>query len=127
AVALYNTAAAAVAAGRTDEEEGAWQALMTAHPDDLLALRGYLACLERQGPEALRRAAGTPPPGGLESASPAVLRRQALLLAAAGSRPEAGEALYRLLLRDPTDPWSLEIANEVLHLDPPLLKTLGER
>src|SRR5207245_2353484 len=39
AVALYNTAAAAVAAGRTDEEGGAWQALMTAHPDGLLALR----------------------------------------------------------------------------------------
>ena len=117
----------AIAAGKTDEEESAWQALLTAHPDDLLALRGYLACLERQGPEALRRAAGTPPPGGFESAPSALLRRQALLLAASGPRPEAAEALYWLLQRDPTDPWSLEIANEILHLDPLLLKTLGDR
>jgi len=127
AVALYNVAALAIAAGKTDEEESAWQALLTAHPDDLLALRGYLACLERQGPEALRRAAGTPPPGGFESAPSALLRRQALLLAASGPRPEAAEALYWLLQRDPTDPWSLEIANEILHLDPLLLKTLGDR
>ncbi|PYT12254.1 MAG: hypothetical protein DMF51_13695, partial [Acidobacteria bacterium] len=127
AVALYNVAALAIAAGKTDEEESAWQALLTAHPDDLLALRGYLACLERQGPEALRRAAGTRPPGGFESAPSALLRRQALLLAASGSRPEAAEALYWLLQRDPTDPWSLEITNEILHLDPLLLKTLGDR
>src|SRR5439155_18263564 len=40
---------------------------------------------------------------------------------------EAAEALYRLLLLDPTDPWSLEIANDALFLDPSLLVALSER
>ena len=127
AVALYNLAALAFAAGDAAGEDRAWQALMTAHPDDLLALRGYFDCLDRQGPEALRRAAGALRSSGGESAPPALLRRQALVLAATGSRPGAAEALYRLLQRDPTDPWSLEVASEILYLDPALLSTLGER
>ena len=126
-MALYNLAALAFAAGDREAEAAAWKALVSAHPDDLLALHGYLDCLERQGDDALRSAAGAAPADGFESEPSSLLRRQALLLAAAGKRPEAAEALYRLLLRDPTDPWSLQIAGEILYLDPPLLKTLDDR
>jgi len=127
AVALYNLAAVAFAAGDTGAEAVAWRTLVAAHPDDLLAVHGYLDCLERQGGDALRAAAAAPPATGFESESFSLLRRQALLLAAAGKRADAAEALYGLLLRDPTDPWSLQIAAEILYLDPSLLKTLDER
>jgi len=126
-VALYNLVALAAAAGDASAEESAWGALVAARPDDLFALRGDLAFLERQGPEALARALDRGPAGGRESAAPALLRRRALLLATAGRFPEATDALFRLLVPDPTDPWSLEIANEILFMDPPILRALADR
>jgi tetratricopeptide (TPR) repeat protein len=135
AVALFSLAALAFAAGDAAGEESAWQALVASRPDDLAALRGSISFLERQGPEALQRAAdalrGAPArqEGGdaPRAAPPGVLRRQALLLAAAGRWPEAADALYRVLLRDPTDPWTLEIANDILFMNPPLQNMLWER
>ncbi len=126
-VALYGLVGLAVAAGDADDEEAAWQALVLARPDDLFALRGWLVFLERRGPEALGQAIDRARAGDEGQAAAVRLRRLALLLATAGRFPEAAEALYRVLLLDPTDPWSLEIANDVLFLDPSLLMTLADR
>lgn len=136
AVALFNLAALACATGDPAGEESAWQALVAARPDDLVGLRGFVSFLERQGPEALQRAVGIMPgvtegqaggDGANAAASSSLLRRQALLLAAAGRWPGAADALYRALLRDPTDPWTLDIATDILFLNPGLMRTLGER
>ncbi|MEK7283743.1 MAG: tetratricopeptide repeat protein, partial [Acidobacteriota bacterium] len=136
AVALFNLAALAGAAGDPNGEESAWRTLVAARPDDLVALRGFVSFLERQGPEALQRAVRMLPgvtegqargDGANAAASSSLLRRQALLLAAAGRWPGAADALYRALLRDPSDPWTLEIATDILFLNPGLMRTLGER
>ena len=126
-VALYGLLGLALAAGNAEREEAAWQALVRARPDDLYALRGWLASLERRGPESLARAIDRARAGDEAEAAPIRLRRLALLLAAAGRFPEAAEPLYEVLLLDPTDPWSLEIANEVQFLDPGLQKALADR
>ncbi|HKB07565.1 MAG TPA: tetratricopeptide repeat protein, partial [Candidatus Polarisedimenticolia bacterium] len=125
-LALYNLVAIA-AAGPSGEEEGAWRAAVSARPDDLFALRGYVQCLDRQEPAARKRLIERALADVREAASPALLRRRALLLATAGRSPEAAEALDRLLLQDPTDPWSLGVANEILFLDPGILTLVAER
>ncbi len=126
-VALYNLVALASARGDADGEADAWRAVVSARPDDLFALRGYLACLERQGSEALQRIADGLRKGDRQATSPALLRQKALILSTAGRSSQAADVLYRLLLLDPTDPWSLEVANEILFLDPPLRRALADR
>ena len=125
-LALYNLVAIA-AAGPSGEEESAWRAAMSGRPDDLFALRGYVECLDRQEPAARTRLIERALADVREAASPALLRRRALILATAGRSPEAAEALDRLLLPDPTDPWSLGVANEILFLDPGILTLVAER
>jgi tetratricopeptide (TPR) repeat protein len=127
-VALFNLAALAFAADDAAGEGDAWRALHAARPDDLVALRGFVSYLERQGPEALARAAGATPEStaGVEVAA-GVLRGRALLLAAAERWDGAADALYQALRRDPTDPWTLEIAGDILFLNPRLMTTLGDR
>ena len=126
-VALYSLLGLAVAGGSDDDEEAAWRALVVARPDDLFALRGWTTSLERRGPEVLARAIEEARAGDDGPAAPIRLRRLTLLLATAGRFPEAADALYRMLLLDPTDPWSLEIANDVLFLDPGLQTALADR
>lgn len=121
-VALYNLVALARADGNPAAEERAWKDLLAARPDDLYAARGFVGFLERRGPEALSRAAGSPPPPG---PSVSGLRVMALIDAAAGRFSEAGEALYQALRADPTEPWTLEVANEVLSMQPTLLREIG--
>ena len=125
AAALYNLAALAFARSDASGEETAWRALVAARPDDLAAVRGYVSFLERQGAEALARAAAAAPP--IDAAAAGVLRGRALLLAAAGRWDGAAEALYHALRRDPTDPWTLEIATDILFLNPKFMSALGDR
>jgi len=126
-VALYSLLGLAIAGGKAEDEEAAWRALVMNRPDDLFALRGWTTSLERRGPEVLARAIEEARAGDDGLAAPIRLRRLTLLLATAGRFPEAADALYRMLLLDPTDPWSLEIANDVLFLDPGLQTALADR
>ena len=126
AAALYNLAALAFARSDASGEETAWRALVAARPDDLAAARGYVSFLERQGAEALGRAAAAAPPPAADAAAAGVLRGRALLLAAAGRWDGAADALYHALRRDPTDPWTLEIATDILFLNPKFMSTLGD-
>ncbi len=126
-VALYSLLGLAIAGGKAEDEEAAWRALVLNRPDDLFALRGWTTSLERRGPEVLARAIEEARAGDDGLAAPIRLRRLTLLLATAGRFPEAADAMYRMLLLDPTDPWSLEIANDVLFLDPGLQTALADR
>lgn len=128
--ALYNLAALARDAGDRAAEEKAWRDLLAARPDDLFAARSFLAFLDRAGEGALGREIDrlveATAPGGAP-ASPALPRRRAAFLAAAGRWPEAVEALHAALRADPTDPWTLEAANEILSLRPEMLGELARR
>ena len=126
AAALYNLAALAFARSDASGEETAWRALVAARPDDLAAVRGYVSFLERQGAETLARAAAAAPPPAADAAAAGVLRGRALLLAAAGRWDGAADALYHALRRDPTDPWTLEIATDILFLNPKFMSALGD-
>ena len=131
-VALYNLVGLARSAGDREAERDAWRALIEARPDDLFAVRAWLAALEDEGGEALKQAIagerGDGDPGvDRPGASTALLRRRALLEAAAGQTTDATDDLYEALRRDPTDPWTQQIAIEILALRPALLQDLGTR
>jgi len=124
AVALYNLVGLARAAGDLKAEESAWRALLDALPGDLVAARSFVGFAERASDGALEReivretgAAGT-------RKTPAVGRRLAFLLAAAGRWDEAAGALYDVLRGDPSDPWTEEVVNEILQARPTFLQAL---
>ncbi len=125
-VALYNLVGLARSAGDAEAEEEAWWALIEARPDDLFGVRAFLAFLETSGAPALRRSIGGEGAGG-HGGPTALLRRRALFEAAAGRLDEAADDLHQALRHDPTDPWTQEIATEILALHPSLLKQLGAR
>lgn len=125
-VALYNLVGLARSAGEAEAEEDAWRGLIDARPDDLFAVRAFLAFLESSGETALQRAIVRERAGG-PGGPVALLRRRALLEASAGRLDEAADDLHEALRRDPTDPWTQEIATEILALHPVLLQRLVER
>jgi tetratricopeptide (TPR) repeat protein len=109
-------------------EERAWRDLMKALPDDLFAVRAYVEFLERASEETRRRAVrravralagGDPGPVSL-----ATLRRHALVLAGAGRWTETAAALYQALRIDPTDPWTLQVAGQLMFRRPTLLEEI---
>ena len=124
---LYGLLGIARASDDPRREEEAWRSIVHARPDDLYALKGWIACLDRRGPDAVAAAADAEREPDPKTPIPAFLRRRVLLLSAAGRADETAEALDRLLLPDPTDPWSLEVANDVLFLDPGALKRVADR
>ncbi len=126
-VALYNLVAIARASGDPAAEGKAWRDLALSRPDDPFAQHGYQAFLEAQGPEVLARALRVLPESPVDRIDPGLLRLRALLLTSAGRREETAATLSALLIRDPTDPWSLEVANEILFLDPGLLQSIAGR
>jgi tetratricopeptide (TPR) repeat protein len=133
AVALYSIVDLARERGDARAEGAAWRALLAARPDELPAARAFIAFLESSGDEgalakeidrlgkAVRGGAG-----GGEAAGVPGLRLRAMLLAAAGGSEEAARALYGALRADPTDPWTVEVATEILATRPPLLPALGD-
>jgi C-terminal processing protease CtpA/Prc/predicted Zn-dependent protease len=124
AAALYNLVALARAAGDPEDERRAWRALLRARPRDLAAARAFLARLHAwSGPDA--RAAIAAEAAGLPPGAADRERLRALFLAAAERWDGAAAALYRALRDDPTDPWTLETATEILAERPTLLPALG--
>ncbi len=129
--ALYNLVALARDAGERAAEERAWRDLLAARPDDLFAARSFLAFLDDSGEGALGReierlgAEAAAPRGSPEALG--LLWRRAMFLASAGRWPEAADALHAALRVEPTDPWTLEVANEILSLHPELLGDLARR
>jgi C-terminal processing protease CtpA/Prc/Tfp pilus assembly protein PilF len=121
--ALYHLVALAHAGSDPRAEEAAWIELVTRRPDDLYAAGGLAQFVARAGAGARDRilAATT----GLPAA--AGHRLKAVLLADAGDWAGAAGALYDALRLDPTEPWTLEILNDLLYRRPPLLAELGER
>ncbi|MFQ5878411.1 MAG: tetratricopeptide repeat protein, partial [Acidobacteriota bacterium] len=130
--ALYALAALAREQGDPRGERWAWRRLVGLHPNDLLGARSFVEFLERAGERELlreiRRTAASIGEVGddPESALP-LLRRQVLMLLAAGREGEAVAHLYRALRLDPTDPWTIDVADEVLSLRPSILEGLAER
>ena len=120
--ARYNLVALAREAGDPRAEESAWTTLLAARPDDVFAARAYLEFLERTGGGALERALQAPGPPGLGG-----LRLKALLLSAANRGAEAAATLLAALRPDPTDPWTLEIANDILSRHRGLLAEMGRQ
>ena len=95
AVALYNLVALAAAGSDAGSEESAWRALVTARPDDLFALRGYLTFLDRQGPGTPAGILDRAPAGGREGSDPALLRRRCWRPPAASrKRPTCSTACF---------------------------------
>lgn len=130
AVALYALAEIARASGSLEKEEAAWQRLLNARPDDLFATRAYVEFLDRAGSEQTKRAvqrANASLAVDRAKVAPAELRRHALVLAEAGSWAGATEALYRALRSDPTEPWTLDVAGDLLFARPRLLGRLFDR
>jgi tetratricopeptide (TPR) repeat protein len=121
AVARYNLVALARSRGAAGDERQAWRDLLRARPEDLAAARAFgERLIAWDGPAGPAAEAGRLPP------EPAAQRLRALLLAASGRWPAAAAALYRALRADPTDPWTLEAATEILTAQPGLLRVLGE-
>jgi tetratricopeptide (TPR) repeat protein len=129
--ALYHLAGLARRSGDRKAEEAAWSDLLRRRPDDLFALRAYAEFVAGAGAEAQARALQLADPGA--DAGPDTLPRasrlrlRALLLARRGSWTEAEDALYEALRLDPTDPWTLDLANEVLLERPQMLAALARR
>ncbi|MCZ6696127.1 MAG: S41 family peptidase [Acidobacteria bacterium] len=130
AVALYALAEIARASGSLEKEEAAWTRLLKSRPDDLFATRASIAFLRRAGGEQMERAvqrANTSLDAERGKVAPSDLRRHALILAEAGFWAGATEALYRALRADPTDPWTIEVASDLMFVRPPLLGRLFDR
>ena len=128
-VSLYNLVALAAAGGNQADEMRAWRALLEARPRDLAAARAYVARLRVFGSEVVTKEAGRFPADGGTPASPggetgtAAARHavRAMLLEAAGRGAEAAAAMVAALRPDPTDPWTLDAASDLLSARPALL------
>ena len=130
AVALYALTEIARESGSLKKEEAAWRRLLDSRPDDLFATRAYIEFLDRAGSEPKERAvqrANASFDDDRGKVAPADLRRHALILAEAGSWDGATEAIYRALRSDPTEPWTLDVAGDLLFARPRLLDQLFDR
>ena len=130
--ALYHLADLARSGGDRTAEENAWIDLVRQRPDDLYALRAYAEFVKQEGrAEVLARALDLAGPGagGRHGRTPqaAQLRLRALLLSQQGSWAETEDTLDRALRLDPTDPWTLEVVDEVLIQRPQILAALARR
>jgi C-terminal processing protease CtpA/Prc/Tfp pilus assembly protein PilF len=127
-VALYNLVALAREAGDRKAEESAWFLLLERRPDDLFALRSFLGFAGRADDGAVDRALDRDAVAAEEGRVDLPrLRRRAALLASAGRWGAAAEALDGALRNDPTDPWTQQVANEILQTRPALLQELIDR
>ena len=131
-LALYHLAASAARMRDAGAEEEAWITLLVAHPDDGYALQAFLAFAGRmrgQGTAVLARqidrlrANIDPTPHRVT----AILAQLAMLLGRAGRDGEAAAALWQALLRDPTDPRTLEIAGRLFQERPQTSTILRQR
>ncbi len=125
ASARYALVAIAREASDRGREEAAWERLLRARPDDLYAARAWVEFLARTDAPDLERAAREAADDvAAASATPASLRRDALVLAEAGLWDPAARAVERALHADPTDPWTIDVANDLMFLRPELLQDL---
>jgi C-terminal processing protease CtpA/Prc/Flp pilus assembly protein TadD len=122
-ISQYTLVALAAAAQNDAALEQAWTDLLTAHPDDLFAARGFAQFLRRAGDDALQR--GIAQFDG--RSSPGDRRLRAILLATAERWEEATDLLYEALLTDPSDPRTLQTTVEILNLHPTVLHDLAGR
>jgi tetratricopeptide (TPR) repeat protein len=133
ATALYGLVEIARQSSDLQREERAWGDLMEGLPNDLFAVRAYLEFLQRAGREsepmqrAIGRAILASKEGDSGPGSPAKLRRHAVVLAEAELWVEATETLYRALRIDPTDPWTLEMAGQLMFRRPSLIGELADK
>ncbi len=123
--ALFQLAAMARRSGDPAAEQAAWIEALRRRPDDLYAARAFADFLEHA--DAAVRQSGRAALDAARLPEPAAQRLRALIAGAAGRWPEAEEALYQALRPDPTDPWTLEIATDLLARRPALLEGLGRR
>lgn len=132
AVAHYSLVDLARERGDRRAEGAAWRALLAARPGELPAARAFIDFLGREGEGALAREIDRPPwpdaagAGAGKAAGAPGLRLRAMLLAATGRSDEAAVAIYGALRADPTDPWTLETATEILADRPLLLAAIGD-
>jgi len=121
-LALYHLAAIARRAGDPKAEEAAWAMLVARRPDDLYGARAQALFVGRAGDAARARALAAAAGATIPAA-----RRRALLLADAGDWDGAAAALGDALAADPTDPWSLDVAQDILARRPALLAAIATR
>ena len=129
--ALYGLAAIARKRKDIPAERAALRGLVAARPDDLYAARAWVAFIDRAEPRIQNRAVRqnrVAIEAALDDPATALpfLRRRVLLMASLGRTPEAIDGLHRALMIDPTDPWTVEIADEILFMDPTAIETLWE-
>ncbi len=128
AVALYNLSGLARASGDLEAEVEAWRVLIGERPDDLFATRSFVATLERAGEgmvaKEIDRERREDAATGATGPATSRLRLRTLLLASARRWDEAAATLDRALGRDATDPWTQDVANEVLRAHPAVLRSL---
>jgi len=121
-LALYHLAAVARRAGDPKAEEAAWAMLVARRPDDIYGARGLALFVAGAGDAARARALAD-----AADRTVAAARRRALLLADAGDWDGTAAALGAALAADPTDPWTLDVAQDVLARRPALLAAIAAR
>ncbi len=122
-IALYHLIALARRQGDTRGEESAWFELARRRPGDLYATRAFALFVARSAPEVRTRALAH----GDVPVTAARRRLDALLLADADDWKGAGDAIYGALRDDSTDPFTIEMLNDLLGRRPALLGDLGQR
>jgi tetratricopeptide (TPR) repeat protein len=120
-LALYHLAALARRAGDARGEESAWTLLVARRPDDLYGARALAACAARGGPAARDRILVVLP------SNAAGARVRALVEADAGQWDAVEKDLHAALLADASDPWTLDVANDLLARRPDMLPRLAAR
>jgi len=121
-LALYHLAALARRAGDPKAEEAAWAMLVARRPDDIYGARGLALFVAGAGDAARARALAA-----ATGSTIAAARRRALLLADAGDWDGTAAALGAALAADPTDPWTLDVAQDILARRPALLAAIAAR
>jgi tetratricopeptide (TPR) repeat protein len=131
-VALYNLVAFAAQGEDRAAERRAWRALLEARPRDLGAARAWVSRLRAAGPDAPGKEADRfevrkEPARETGSDDGGAARRtvRAMLLEAAGRGGEAAGELIAALRADPTDPWTLDAAADLLAARPALLDQMA--
>jgi tetratricopeptide (TPR) repeat protein len=121
-VALYHLAGVARRAGDLVAEEAAWTTLVERRPGDMHGARALAQFVAAAGDAARRHALAAAAGATVEAA-----RRRALLLADAGDWDGTAAALGAALAADPTDPWTLDVAQDILARRPELLGAIAAR